>query len=498
VLLSTDLSAEQRDLVGTISTSGDVLLGVISNILDFSKIESGHLELENRIFDLRACVENALEMVSQDAAEKGLELIYLVDEEAPGSVVGDEARLRQVLVNLMSNAVKFTEEGEVRIHLGAQRLDQGHFELTFTVQDTGIGIPADRRDRLFRSFSQVDASTTRRFGGTGLGLVISKRLCQAMGGDLWIAESTEGVGSVFRGSVVAEGLPLAPTVYSGPSTRPPVVLPPPSETLREAKVLVAEDNPVNLKVLLAMLDRLGVEAEVARDGHEVLSSLEEASFDLVLMDIQMPRMDGLEAVRHIRERWSRERRPRLVAISASALPGDRDRFLEAGMDDYLPKPVRIEELARVLKRELEARRDGKHGAALRGTSSEPALIDREAFERLQQLDRVKDGSFLNDLVGVLESTNPERVEKLRQSLEDGDAPTFERLAHSFKGVAASLGADRLTRTCREMEALGSSGSLTGAEALMGRLEGELAEVMVWLKNEVARRMSSAKAFSRGD
>ena len=476
LLLGTELTAEQREFAEVVRSSGDALLHVIDDILDYSKIEAGKLDLEQEPFDVRECVERALDIVAPRASEKSVELGFLVDDDVPAGIVGDATRLRQVLLNLLSNAVKFTSQGEVVVHAGSEPADTGRCRLHIAVRDTGIGIPQDRMGRLFSSFSQVDASTTRRYGGTGLGLAISKRLVELMDGTLW-AESEEGKGSTFHITLAAEpvdvparialaeglprldgkrilvvddnavnreivvrharawgmeavaaigardalaliaaggdfdvalldmvmpemdgialarelrrqrpGLPLllltslgrlrqarAAGEFAAQLVKPiktsqlfdalmevfgqageaapaahAVALeqPVPSSSLR---ILLAEDNPVNQKVALLVLDKLGYHADVAANGLEAIAALEERQYDAVLMDVQMPELDGLDAARRICARWPRESRPRIIAMTANAMAEDRDACFAAGMDDYVAKPIRPDALAEVLR-----------------------------------------------------------------------------------------------------------------------------------------------------
>ena len=486
LLLNTALSEEQREYAEVVRQSGDTLLTVINDILDFSKIEAGRLELESQPFDLRECVESALDLVATRAAEKGLDLAYLIGDGTPAAIVGDVTRLRQILLNLLSNAVKFTESGEVVLSVSAHLLDgvAPLHELTFSVRDTGIGIPPDRLGRLFQSFSQIDASTTRRYGGTGLGLAISQRLTELMGGRITVT-SEVGRGSEFRFTIPAPAAEIPVTTrrdLSGvqPSLRDKVVLvvddnatnrrivtahldawamraratESPVEALawvaggehfdvgildmhmpemdgvslarairehhsgealplilftslgrREARaesegfaaylhkpikpsqlfdalasvlaeqpvhvrdrglaryeldpemarrhplrILLAEDNIVNQKVALRILGQLGYRADLAANGLEAIDAVERQPYDVVLMDVQMPELDGFEASREINRRWPGEHRPRLVAMTANAMQGDRELCVAAGMDDYVAKPVRVEELVAALER----------------------------------------------------------------------------------------------------------------------------------------------------
>jgi CheY-like chemotaxis protein len=476
LLLETDLTPEQREFAEVVRSSGDALLHVIDDILDYSKIEAGRLELEREPFDLRACVEGALDIVAPRAAEKPVELGCLIGEAVPAAIVGDAARLRQVLLNLLSNAVKFTDRGEVIVEVDAEPLGGGEHALRIAVRDSGIGIPADRMDRLFKSFRQVDASTTRRYGGTGLGLAISKRLVELMGGDISV-ESRLGQGSTFRIALTVkatglprrydtdeglaslegkrllvvddnatnreivsrharswgmpaitasrpsealarleagerfdiavidmlmpemDGLALAAEIERRLGSTLPIVLvtslghlPPggtaagitaqlskplkasqlydaliraitarsqatpsrPTARIAAAtsplRILLAEDNVVNQKVAIAVLGRLGYRADIAATGLEVLAALERQPYDVVLMDVQMPELDGLEAARRIRERWPSGVGPHIIAMTANAMAEDREACYAAGMDDYVAKPVRTEVLTAALRR----------------------------------------------------------------------------------------------------------------------------------------------------
>jgi signal transduction histidine kinase/CheY-like chemotaxis protein len=350
LLLDTALDPEQRDWVGTIRTCGDNLLTIINDILDFSKIESGKLELEVHPFNLRECIEGTLDLLALRAAEKKLDLSYSLDCKLPGALVADSTRLRQILVNLISNAVKFTETGGVSLTVSGEPVGPARWEIRFAVEDTGIGIPADHLGRLFHSFSQADNSTSRKYGGTGLGLAISRRLTELMGGGIDVV-STPGRGSTFRFTVLADVMPddalpvsraaQAPELEEGLAQRAPL------------RLLLVEDSDMNQKVALLFLKRLGYRADVAGNGFEALHSLERQTYDLILMDVQMPEMDGLEATRRIRSKWPNGM-PRIVAMTANAMKEDRDICLAAGMDDYMTKPLKRETLRAVLERSAQA------------------------------------------------------------------------------------------------------------------------------------------------
>lgn len=506
LLLDTPLTAEQRDFAETIRSSGDALLMIINDILDFSKIEAGKMELEQQPFDVRECVESALDLMKLKVSEKGLELAFEVDPEVPIGIVGDVTRLRQILVNLLSNAVKFTEQGEVVVTVISDAGTGRHAKsenvtastshsigvsLHFSVRDTGIGIPPDRVDRLFQAFSQVDASTTRKYGGTGLGLVVSKRLTEMMGGNMWVeSEGIPGRGSTFHFTIQAkpvfdfksrsivpgdqpllhnrrvlivddnatnrriltlqtqswgmlprvtaspleainwvrqgdpfdlaildlhmpemDGISLAQSLrdlrsaealplvllsslggYGGEqnsdlfvaSLSKPIrasalfdvlnrlfstqsvaparatvtrqAIDPTFATQRPLRILLAEDNAVNQKVALRLLSQMGYRADVAANGLEAIQAISRQTYDVVFMDVQMPEMDGLEATRQICQNWMPEQRPHIIAMTANAMQGDREMCLEAGMDDYIAKPIRVDELVAALEKASDIKR----------------------------------------------------------------------------------------------------------------------------------------------
>jgi signal transduction histidine kinase/PAS domain-containing protein/ActR/RegA family two-component response regulator len=385
LLLDTELDEEQQEYAETVRSCSEALLTIINDILDFSKIESGKLELEEQPFELRACIEATLALLVPKAAERGLQLEYRFVGPVPQVVLGDVTRLRQILVNLLSNAVKFTDAGEVSLLVTAQKIQNGFtsrfqvladpkfgsardysvWEIQFAVKDTGIGIPADSMNRLFKSFSQVDASTTRRYGGTGLGLAISQRLSEMMGGRMWVCSggamagnhppdwqppAAQTRGSTFYFTVVVRALqPAMPATNDDRGEEQPEQEISPLADRLPLRILLAEDNRVNQRVALLMLERLGYRADVAGNGLEVLQALRRQPYDLVLMDVLMPEMDGLTATRSIGEQWAPGERPRIVAMTAAAMQEEQQNCLDAGMDDFISKPLRLEELRRALE-----------------------------------------------------------------------------------------------------------------------------------------------------
>jgi signal transduction histidine kinase/DNA-binding response OmpR family regulator/HPt (histidine-containing phosphotransfer) domain-containing protein len=620
LLLETELTSEQREFAEIVRSSGDALLHVIDDILDYSKIEAGKLELEHEPFDLRECVEGALEIVAPRAAGKQVELGCLVGAGVPAGVVGDSARLRQVLLNLLSNAVKFTERGEVVVHVDAEPVGPGAFRLALAVRDTGIGIPADRIDRLFESFRQVDASTTRRYGGTGLGLAISQRIVETMGGTIRI-ESEVGRGSTFHIELPVEGADLPPdpermddlasligrrllvvddnetnreivsrqarswemepVVVERPTAaldlldggqrfdvavidmqmpemdgvalareirrrglELPLVLltslghPPRSSapgfaaqltkpvrasqlhdalmralsgpvgpaapratssraaTASTVRVLLAEDNAVNQRVAIALLGRLGYRADIAENGLDVLDALERQRYDVVLMDVQMPELDGLETTRRIIERSPDGRRPHIIAMTANAMAEDREACLAAGMDDYVAKPIRSEVLAEALRRvspTLEP--PGADGSAedppgADGSPDDPPAsaaerqtraIDQEVDDALADLREVGGDAFVAELIDTFVTDGPRMIATARRSVEAGDASELRRVAHSLKSNAATFGAEGLSDRCQQLEARASSEPLDGVADDIDAIERAVFDLLAQLE-----------------
>jgi len=342
LLAGTALTAEQREYVDGIRSSGEALLTLINDILDFSKIEAGRLELESRPFELRPAVEKAVAIFTARVREKGLRLTVTVDPRVPVAISGDAGRLRQILVNLLGNAVKFTEAGEVSLKVTVCDAPGKWRKISFLVRDTGPGIAPEHQQRIFDSFSQVDSSISRKFGGTGLGLAISRSLAEQMGGQLRV-ESKVGHGASFSFHILAEVAEIPQALNQAAPPTDKADLPP-------LNVIVADDNAVNRKVAVSLLKHLGYQADSACDANDLLRQMQQNTYDLVFMDVQMPEIDGLEATRRIRAEFPAERQPRIVAMTAAAFPEDRARCMDAGMDDYISKPAGLEELTAVLQR----------------------------------------------------------------------------------------------------------------------------------------------------
>lgn len=636
LLLETPLNHEQHGYLETIYASSESLLTIINDILDFSKIESGKLELEEQPFDLRSCIEEALDLLAPKASEKKLDLVYQMDDEVPGMVIGDVTRFRQVLVNLLSNGIKFTATGEVVVHVKLlSRPAKGPLHLHFSVADTGIGIPVDRLARLFKSFSQADASTTRHYGGTGLGLAISKRLVELMGGKMWV-ESVPQKGSTFYFTLSLEpsgldaplnqvpqpqlselrllvvddnptncrllmqqtgkwgmqtrstqsaaqalewlrsgeafdialldmqmpamdGLMLASEIRKLPGretlplilltsmgmrrdhpdlarnafasclTKPikpaqlqqvllrvlsgtkPVVKTLPTNhkldpTLAQRlplRVLLCDDNAVNQKVALRLLQQMGYRADLAANGVEALAALDRQQYDLIFMDVMMPEMGGLEATRLIRQRQQlKSKFPNykssiiVVAMTANAMQGDREKCLGAGMDDYIAKPVRIEDVRAIVERWGAAARASEAGIKLEMApectevpeqkAPSPGPI-REAPVDMARLLEFTDGSAenLRELVTLYLDQTSEQMEQLETAIGAGETTEVRRLAHSCAGASSTCGMRRLVPLLREMETQGMEGKLTTAAEIWEDANREFAQIRTFLEAYLA-------------
>jgi signal transduction histidine kinase/CheY-like chemotaxis protein len=472
LMIDTRLDDRQREFAETIRASGDHLLTVINDILDFSKIESGKLELEARLFDVRQCVEASVQLVAP-GVQRNVTLTAVVQPTVPATLLGDAGRLRQILMNLLGNAVKFTPEGEIVTTVSARPLAGTSHELHFAVRDTGIGIPEDRFDRLFDSFSQADASMARRYGGSGLGLAISRRLCQLMGGRIW-AESEIGRGSTFHFTIVADA-------GSGPARerREPHEPEPPCAL----RILVAEDDTINQKVALRLLERLGHHADVVARGDDVLDRLGRTPYDVVLMDLRLPGMDGLEATRQVCARWPRRQRPRIIAMTAEAMGGDRDRCLAAGMDDYVVKPVTLDELRRVLGtcRPLSTSHATERARAVSGEHRDD-VPDRGVLDQLRE--DLGGTDVLREVIEDFLRCAPSLLTRLRDAAVRGDAAELLAAAHTLKGTSATLGAFALSERCAQLEQLTRTGLLPDVTARVAVIETVYRVVERALRSEI--------------
>ncbi|MGD1903491.1 MAG: PAS domain S-box protein [Geitlerinemataceae cyanobacterium] len=564
LLLDTPLSERQRHFVRTIRTSGDDLLTIVNDILDFSKIESGHLELERAPFVLKACIEDALGIVAERARSSGLQVSFAIARDIPEAIVGDVTRLRQILTNLLSNAVKFTERGEVILAVerlqAPQAINSDELAeaaetegprpgaLQFCVCDTGIGINATQQQRLFSAFSQVDASIVRRYGGTGLGLAISRRLAEMMGGCIWVescghtsgnspsvwkrfdrpkSHARFGTGTIFYFTIAA-----TPASREGdrPVPQSPRDRSPDDSTVRPAplKVLLAEDNPINQQVAQLLLERFGYQSDVANNGLEVLEAVRQTRYDLILMDVAMPELDGISATRAIREQFP-DRGPQIVALTAHAMQGDRDKCLAAGMDGYLTKPIRADELRDLLlsvqplhveaaaETEIveasaidvpvlakapdravedapeipladwptappEAPRSSAADAEshLEPTESAPVnstgldVLDRTVIAAIQSMAGSRSTGLLLASLNAYREETLDACFAIETACQHGDTETLARTARALRSHSASLGGLALASTCKQLE------ELAGDSARSAQLE-QLQSLVAHLK-----------------
>jgi len=606
LLLGTDLNAEQRNYAQTIRQSADTLLTIINDILDFSKIESGKLELESHPFDLATLVEESIDCVGLPAAEKGLELHWHIEPDLPPGFAGDATRLRQILVNLLSNAVRFTSKGDVSVKVEWAETEGGDHFVLFSVWDTGIGIPRDKVDRLFQSFSQVDASTTRKFGGTGLGLAISRKLTEMMRGRIWV-DSEEGKGSSFHVAIpLKEALPPKPLVpnpilkgkaffivvshpgvrlmiesfvqlwgmqavvaesiadamkklrtnqtfhaalieenlsdgegknlvqeirrHRGASTVPCFLmsslqqqasygenLPPgfvtciakpvhrqelhdilatsfkggklSSKVLRSTsridpgfgqrrpmRILLAEDNIINQKVATRILSQMGYRPDVVQNGVEVLQALERQKYDVILMDIQMPDMDGLEATRQIRKRWTGANRIWIIAMTANAMDTDRDMCLNAGMDGYLSKPVRIE----ALEREL-----------VRSSENIGQVVDFGVLSRFGEMTG-SGSEAVRELVDIFAEETPVALQQIRADIKSRRGQGINIQAMQLGSACSNFGAERMQLLCTSLQKAGTVNDFAMAQEFVDRLQTEFDLVKSTLEGFIKASMAKGE------
>jgi signal transduction histidine kinase/CheY-like chemotaxis protein/HPt (histidine-containing phosphotransfer) domain-containing protein len=620
LLLQSDLTPDQRDFARTIRVSGETLLSVINDILDFSKIESAALELEQRPLNLNACIEDAFDIVSAKTLGDQVDLLYVIDNNVPAYVLGDVTRLRQVLVNLTSNALKFTDSGEVLVSVSKEPDADGALELRISVRDTGIGIPPDRLEFLFKPFSQVDTSTTRKYGGTGLGLAICKTLVALMGGSITV-DSTPGKGSTFsftmqtaaatgdeqeymKGPVAEligkhvllvddnstalgilaslcrdwgmvpvqatsgedaiawlqrketcditiadmempgmDGLFFAGEVSRrGLGDRQPVLLMTPLSRQKEVegtsegvisdiitkpvkkselfeglmgvlapskekatsgsmrrldpataerfpmRVLVAEDNPTSQKLMVLILQHMGYTPDAAGNGLEVLEALQRQRYDIIFMDIEMPELDGLETTKRIVSSRPPEKRPVIVGTTAYALGGESNRCISAGMDDYISKPIKIDELLDVLARWGGARRGDPIGSDTPGPVR--GVLNKERVSEIVKVGGDKGTVILARLIATYLEGLPQALRDLDEGHRAQDAEQLVRASHRLKGASLNLGVDEVADLCRQMEAKGRQKKLAGADAILdelkekcGRVQKELESLSRELRNE---------------
>jgi PAS domain S-box-containing protein len=584
LLLDTELTEEQKEFVESIRLSGDQLLVIINDILDFSKIESEKLEIEYHPFDLRDCIEDSLDLVSTRAAEKKLDMLYNIDPDCPVTIKGDVTRVRQILTNLLSNAIKFTEYGEILVSVSALSLDSEKHEIRFSVKDTGIGIADEKKSRLFQAFTQLDASINRSYGGTGLGLVISKRLAELMGGKMWM-ESRINQGSTFYFTVVAEAAGLQfnsnehkfdelngkkiliiddneeslknitekvlswnmipfRTIYpqvaldllkkdefdiaivdqhmpfmdgfslvtkmrelkngrnlpviilrvmaertrriesnngnlisfmnkpvkhnllcdllrnilnrkqSGRTDTYPAIGQLPSSVKPPLKILVAEDNCVNQKVALKILNRIGYQADIAVSGLEVLDAIQKKQYNIILMDLYMPEMDGIETSKLIVSAIPKEKQPVIIAMSASDMEDHKEECISAGISDFIPKPLRQETLLECLTKWGLKNNTVKNK---QNNENEIRIINEEKIGFIKDIQSVEDAAFLVDLIDVYLSELPKTINSIHRAIEDENEKELLLNAHKLKGSSLTLGMDSISEITIKLEKAAKAG-----------------------------------------
>jgi CheY-like chemotaxis protein/HPt (histidine-containing phosphotransfer) domain-containing protein len=474
--LDTDLTAEQRDFLLMVKGSADSLLTVLNDILDFSKIEARQLSLEPIAFSPSDHVAELVRPLALKAREKQLEVICEVCPDVPMEVIGDPGRLRQVLLNLVGNAIKFTHRGQILVQVYVESREPDTVTLHYSVTDTGIGVPEDKHEAIFHAFQQGDGSTTRRFGGTGLGLAISSTLVQMMGGRLWV-ESVLHEGSVFHFTARFECPILVTSVGDDrlwDSVPPPATMGAESPS-HSISVLLVEDNVVNQRLAASLLQRYGHRVTTVNNGNEALVAVEQAPFDAVLMDVQMPEMNGLEATRAIRVREQRTGgHVPIVAMTAHAMKGDRKRCLDAGMDEYLTKPIDPRQLYAVLER-LASRSPRTVQA------SEPAA--GSVYDAV--LARVGgDRELLSEISLLFTEDMPCHLASIQQSIEARDGEALQRAAHLLRGAAANFEAPALVQTARTLEEMGRTAQFTESDSAWRTLVTEASVLACVLESYV--------------
>jgi signal transduction histidine kinase/CheY-like chemotaxis protein/HPt (histidine-containing phosphotransfer) domain-containing protein len=482
LLLQSELDGEQRDNARIVLESGQSLLQILNDILDYSKLEAGKLDVESIDFDVRNAIEDAVALMASKAGEKGIALVAEIDAAVPTYLRGDPGRLRQVLLNLIGNSVKFTDKGGVTVIVRSLPSADGIARVRVGIRDTGIGISKEAQSRLFGSFVQADSSISRRFGGTGLGLAISRRLVNAMGGEIGV-DSEPGKGSEFH-------FELALPVGEAPRGEIQTVLAPAARPLR---ILLAEDNIVNQKVATGLLKLAGHTIEIANNGREAVSAVQAHDYDVVLMDMHMPEMDGIEATKAIRALPTSKAAIWIIAATAGAMQSDIDRCIEAGMNDYIAKPIVPDDLARALAR--------AGGVVVSDMSTEetPSIQDR-----LSASDAVIDEGVLGELeeqmgreiVASLVTDFAENAQNLLVEIgrarSAGDGIAWTRAAHSLKSSAANMGLARTFEAARKIEHAGETGDLVTAAPVSDTLPGLVEEAVAALKRRYADISAAAE------
>ncbi|MCC6278289.1 MAG: response regulator, partial [Oligoflexia bacterium] len=492
LLSSLDLTPQQKQYVDTIRISANALMTLINDILDFSKIESRKMVLETIDFEPKTIVEETSRILDHTARTKGLELKVDISTDVPRYLKGDPAKLRQILVNLVNNAVKFTAQGSVELLITRSQEMGPQVEVRFEVKDSGIGMTPEAMGRLFKPFSQADTSTTRRFGGSGLGLAICKKLVEMMGGEIGV-ESEPGAGSTFWFTAwfgYGEKPESTGTQFATSSL--------PAHQRSQKRILVVEDNVVNQRVVLEMLEGMGFQAQTASGGSEALQLLATGKYDLILMDCQMPGMDGYETTDAIRRREFEQKtgsRIPVVALTADVTSADRKRCYESGMDDYLTKPIEYQALLNSIEGWLRKSESGtmqqpstsKDSVAklpeiptVKPEETQP-LINWTVLERLKNFQRPGTGNLIAELVTIFKQTSPDNLKEIRKQVMSNNADGVRQAAHALKSSTSNLGFARLSQLCQRLEDLGKQAQLSNeALGLLKQIEENYQLVMAEL------------------
>ncbi|MEN8177822.1 MAG: ATP-binding protein [Pseudomonadota bacterium] len=465
LLLNSGLSGKQHRLAESAHRSVLNLLTLINDILDFSRIEAGRLELEPVPFDLQDVTDDVVRVLGGASRKKGVRLGIQLSESVPHYLIGDPTRLRQVLLNLAGNAVKFTEQGMVEITFDSESVKDKEILLHCAVRDSGIGISADAQGSIFDSFSQADNSTTRRFGGSGLGLAITQKLVQLMGGDIKI-QSELGVGSTFSFTMQFEINPDGESVSVKPFQ------PPTGDSHFSGRILVAEDNRVNQEVVQGMLEMLGCDVVLVENGLAAYQAAAANTFDLVLMDCHMPELDGFEATRLIRQQENGSARLPIVALTADVQKETRNYCLEAGMDDYLSKPFTLQQLQGTLKNWLSESEANSAGIIhdLEPSNEADEFLDTRVLDNIKKIQRPGKPPILERIIPLYLESAPQLFESMHAAVAEQDAETLRHKAHSLKSSSANLGALDLSDLCKQLEQAGRDNRLVDAELLLGELQ----------------------------
>jgi PAS domain S-box-containing protein len=463
--LQTDLKSDQHEYIDLVRTSAEALLFLVNDVLDYSKYEAGKLALNHMELSLRTLMASVLKPLALRASLNKLRFEYVVNDDVPDHLIGDPHRVGQILMNLVSNAIKFTHAGKIAVDVRRESTQGSRVVLLFSVRDTGIGIPPEKHQMIFDPFTQADGSTTRKYGGTGLGLSIAAGLVKMMDGRIWV-ESQPGEGAAFYFTVTMN---LTAEKQPDGSARMPDL--PPRRDKRNLRILLAEDNTVNQRLATHVLEREGHHVQVAGSGQEAIAMLEQEEFDVVLMDIQMPDLDGLQATARIRqmERTSGKRLP-IVAMTAQTGDSDRQLCLNAGMDAYVSKPIRVSELMNLIESVVPG------GCFMDSKHDQKSVVEAQ-FANLDEalaLSRVGgDFELLQEVVGLFLDDYPRALEKIRSAVAANDASGVEHNAHSLKGSVSTFGATDVFESALALEKQGRSGNLSGALDGVSKLEKAL-------------------------